>query len=268
MIFFLHGLNSHTREVENAMVCELFAKRGYNVISYDLAGFGRSASDDERGWIGDWTWWVNDTADLIIHVLGEKYPHIKHFYVLGVSLGGAIAIQTCLQLHTLPENILPKWRGAGFVCPAIEQTLEPSAVEVKALEWAFALGGDKLAWGPIDPIPEDKLQAKLADPYFYSGRMKLGLGFAGRNMLQDLKERLKDVSFPYIVVHGDADTICPFSGSEQLIAVSKTEEDKKYLHRIPNSDHFLIDTVEQIELLTNILHDWFEKMIPNIQSVQ
>jgi len=268
IIFWIHGLNSHSRDDENLIASELLSQRGFRVISCDLAGFGRSATDAERGWIGDWHWWLNDTIELIEYVMTSKYPQANHFFVTGVSLGGALTIRICIELQkVLKEPLLSKWEGAGLICPAIEQTLDPSPVEMFALEIANSLGGDKLAWGPLDPMPLERFTQKSNDPYYYSGRMKLGLGFEARKFLLELNEQLNDVGFPFVVFHGEIDDICPITGSELLMALSRTEEKSKLFYRIPNANHALIDTPEDCKNIIEKLSHWYIQRIEHNPTV-
>jgi len=262
IIFWVHGLNSHSRDDECITAGELLSQKGFRVIACDLAGFGRSTKVEDRGWIGDWHWWLDDTIELIEYVMTQKYPMANHFFVTGVSLGGALTTRICIELQTvLKEPLLSKWRGAGLICPAIEQTLDPSAIELAALEIANSLGGNKLAWGPLDPMPAERLTQKSNDPYYYSGRMKLGLGFEARKFLLDLNSRLNDVAFPFVVCHGEIDDICPISGTELLMVMSLTGENSKLFHRIPNANHDLIDNPEDCRNIIEKLSKWYIQRI-------
>jgi len=223
----------------------------------------RSTPDEDRGFISDWNWWVNDTIELIQHTMGEKYPHIDKFYIVGVSLGGAISLHTCLKIQeVLPQDLLSKWKGSGFLCPAVEQSLEPSIAEIVALELANSMGGERLALGPPSPIPVGKVESKSKDPYFYCGRMKLGLGFEARKLILELNDnRLNEVSFPYFLLHGDKDDVCPIRGAERLYKLSKTNEQDKYFHRLPDVNHYIMDTPEDLKVVTKLLCDWLSSRI-------
>jgi len=133
------------------------------------------------------------------------------------------------------------------LCPAIEQSLEPDWLEIKALETAYSFGFEKLAMGPIIdqasfPSPENYLNF-MNDPFCYTGRMKLGLAFQAREMLNNLIANLSEIKFPFIVFHGDKDDIVPLAGTQKLMSQSQTPENQKTLFIIEGARHNLLEEI-------------------------
>jgi len=102
-----------------------------------------------------------------------------------------------------------------------------------------------LALGP-EFLPEayptlELYQEYANDPINYTGRMRLGLAWEGREMSRALKTQLNDVAFPFFLVHGTHDQVVPYSISEKLFEDSQTPLELKTFLPVPNSSHSLLE---------------------------
>lgn len=87
-IIFLHGFTLDTRMWDEQF--NYFAKE-YRVIRYDLRGFGRSAVPTEESFAP-----IDDLKAILDHL------QIKHAHLVGLSMGGAVAIDFTL---TYPQYV-------------------------------------------------------------------------------------------------------------------------------------------------------------------
>lgn len=85
VILALHGFNDYSNAFEGAGA--FFRQRGMAMYAYDQRGFGRSPVP---GIWGDKQNLTNDVKTAVA-LLKKRYPH-KPLYVLGESMGGAVAI--------------------------------------------------------------------------------------------------------------------------------------------------------------------------------
>ena len=90
-LFALHGLGDHSGLYP--MLGELLTARGIEVFQPDLRGNGRSGG--QRGYIEAWADLRADLAALVNRVRAEgRTPPL---FVLGMSLGGQVALDYALQ---------------------------------------------------------------------------------------------------------------------------------------------------------------------------
>jgi len=265
VVFWFHGINSHSRHDDHTRVASAFSKRGFHVFCFDQAGFGRSAVGDDRGWIADWRWWVDDAVSFILQVMEmekyEKYP----FFIAGVSLGGAVALRTGMAIQRIKKlvgasPVWERWLGIVLFCPAIAQSLDPSWIEVATLETIHAMGGDKLPLGP-EPVmttfpTRESYDKFMNDPFCVQGKMKLGLAFQGREMLTRIQAELHEVAFPFVIFHGTDDEVTPYEASKRLMNESVTPAEDKTMHTIEGGTHYILLADEREYQMMSHAAEW------------
>lgn len=92
-MILIHGLTLDSRMWDDQF--ETFAQQ-YQVIRYDLRGFGKSGLPNSESYS-----YVDDQKALIDH-LG-----VSHAYVIGLSLGGMIAIDFALEHPEATDALIP-----------------------------------------------------------------------------------------------------------------------------------------------------------------
>lgn len=253
IVFWFHGLGTYSTHTDHRRVTTNLANAGFHVFCYDQSGFGRSVSEENRGYIGNWRWWIDD-AIAFIRFITSQYD--KSFFISGVSLGGAIALQTSLEL---PPELQIRFLGAVLLCPLIEQSLELSWIKVKLLETIHALGGDHWRCGPIpySNLSPESHTAFINDPLCCSGRMKVGMAYQCRELMRAIN--VAAVTFPFIVFHGVNDTVTPYSGSCRLMDESITLIADKTISTV-NTDHNLLDGDVIEERIISQMILWMSKL--------
>lgn len=95
VILALHGFNDYSRFIEEA--AEAWAADGIATYAYDQRGFGAAPN---RGYWAGTTAYSADCA-AAVGVLAARYPGVP-VYLLGESMGGAVALVTLVRHPDLP----------------------------------------------------------------------------------------------------------------------------------------------------------------------
>lgn len=246
LIFYFHGMNSHSGELPGAFFFANLSRRNIDVIALDQVGHGRTvASEDDRQVCPAWGNFIEDSISLITETLRDK-PRYKEvpYFVFGHSMGGCISLLTGRELIQSGSDSAKNFKGALLLAPAIVQTIAKSWLQVKLFETVLLLGGsyaERLALGP-GPNPKgfesrEHFETYLTDPYCYTGKIKLGFGYQILNMMGFLEKRLNEITFPFFVMHGDRDSAIPLSSSEMLVRESATPAAEKKLSVYQNALH-------------------------------
>ena len=71
-----------------------------------------------------------------------------------------------------------------------------------------------------------KVEAYRTDPLIWHGAGKLGLSLAFSDAMDEVKQLIPAIQWPFLVVHGEADKISYISGS-QILAKDAKSQDKE-----------------------------------------
>ncbi len=240
-VILLHGLGSAGESWQFQF--EPLAALGFRVVAPDIPGFGWSP------WPGGPVT-IPRFAELIskfMHGIGTVPAH-----VVGISMGGTIALQLALDHPSLVRSL---------VLVNTFARLRPQAVRVG--EWFYfiarmilvRLGGverqaDMVA-RRIFPHPEQeehretlKRHIRQADPKVYRGAM-------GALMRFDVRERLNEIRVPTLVITGEADTTVAPAVQEELVRGIPTARHVV----IPAAGHAVI--VDSADAFNKVLVDFY-----------
>ena len=195
--------------------CALLAGRGFRVIRFDNRDSGLSTWVDDAYTLDD----MADDAAGLLYALGIAAAH-----VVGASMGGFIA-----QLLTLNHpgrvltltSIMSGPNGDDQVQPTAEGSAVLMAPAPPTREERIALGlwAKQKLLGPADPFDDAYERARITravDRAYHPagfGR-QLGAILVARGRL----ERLRSVSVPTLVIHGDADILVPVENGRRVAA--------------------------------------------------
>ena len=92
----------------------------------------------------------------------------------------------------------------------------------------------------VEQVTSDTdIQARLVtDKLRWTGGVKLGLGMAFLRCLETIHKNIKTISTPFLILHGDNDSLCQPAGSH-LLAREAASKDKK-IKVYPGASHHLI----------------------------
>ena len=203
----LHGMNDYSKTFQ--MPGPWFAERGITTYAYDQRGFGRSP---EPGiWPSEETL-LND-SQVFIEQVRKRHPDLP-LYVIGVSMGGAVAIAMLARDEGLQID------GLVLVAPAVWgwSVLNPF---YKIALWiaAHTFPGAHFTGEGLEIWPSDNIEM-LRDNYYDELMIKetrtdaiYGLvGIMDKGYLS-----VEKVSVPTLVLYGEKDEIIPRKPVEGIL---------------------------------------------------
>jgi len=246
ILFYFHGLFLHSGVSGEVELCkELAIQNNFYLVAFDHAGHGRSASDEQRGIVADWKWFINDAikvvTESVTQIRQERNENIPFFF-FGISLGGAIAIHTGLHFQNLKD--LKLFGGAVLVSPAIYGNIIVSKFLLETLKFIHSCGGGWLSLGPAADTNHfgslEDFETFKKDKYCYSGRLTLTMGNTLLCLTEVTQKLSNFVEFPYCLFHSVDDPVVQVRGSQELYSFSKTPVDDKVYHEYMDFGHMVL----------------------------
>ncbi len=227
-IVILHGTALHSGVYEP--VAKQLTAAGYRVYAYDMQGWGRSEGKGADGYIEHFDDYASDLY-LVLQSLKKRYPDAPN-YVMGESLGGAVALYAALRNEYLFDGVItsavgykPSIKFLGLRAPGFVNSMTMTMAQ---------MGGTVLPTMPVAEsdlgirvtVEDDAVQEQLlADPYVSHG----WLPGAYISTLQDATDYIKDnltrFSRPILLLHGEQDMLVPLDSSREVFrSVASTQK--------------------------------------------
>ena len=270
IIICLHGYGSHINRFVYKKLYENLTNNGYAFIGLDFHGHGYS--DGERALVTNYIHLIEDVLCLLVDIFRNgsstgvglcKIP----FYIMGHSMGGAIAILTSLLLTNYSVNfskgilqsefytenkdfihrkISPYFKGCVLMCPAIDINICSFPFLnyfIKKIPFSYASNYsipkyildeskyNNLCWSCPKYLKyiEDDGYPNNPKGIGYGGNIKLGTLNSIITLSDTVKNKIKHIEFPFIVMHDSiGDSVVKSSGSKFLIDNS-CSKDKIYI---------------------------------------
>ncbi|KAJ7543622.1 hypothetical protein O6H91_09G045500 [Diphasiastrum complanatum] len=257
LIFLCHGYG---------MECSLFmkgsgenlAKAGYGVYGIDYEGHGKS--DGERCYITKFENLVHDCMTFFKSVReSTKLYKNKPAFLFGESMGGCIAL---LISRKEPNS----WNGAVLVAPMckISEKVKPPAIVVKTLSilspfiGSWKIVPSKNVIDAAFKVPEKRAQIR-ANPYAYQDKPRVKTVVEMLTASQELEKNLHEITIPFLVLHGEADTVTDPEVSGALYDSAKSSD--KTFKLYPELWHGLLcgETDEDINRVFSDIISWLDK---------
>lgn len=245
----VHGLAEHSARY--AHVGMALAERGYAVHAFDQRGHGES--EGPRVYTPSFGALLDDLERFLAHV--RRAEPDRPLVILGHSMGG-------LEVATLLVERRPDVAAAVLSGPALAAGSGPGPLLQGAVRVLAALLPRLPIPSSIDPegLSRDPevVAAYIADPLVdkrYSARLLRELLGA----MRAIEGRGAEVRVPLLIVHGDADPICPADGSRDFAAEVRTPGSE--LRRYPGLRHEVLNEPEGGQVLDDIA-SWIEKQVP------
>jgi len=244
LVFLVYGYSDHLNSPKNVIKSTYLCERNYAVFTFDHQGHGKS--EGLVGYIDSFNSLIDDTL-LYIDIIRKEYGKDKKVFILGESMGGAIALKIAI-------NNLISVDGYVLVAPMckISPKVQPPFWVIpilKAMSYIFPT----LALIP-DGIPTqsyklpEKARETLDDPLCYNGYIRLATGRELLDITFELGARLEKVLSPFIVVHGKNDCVTEWQLSQELYERSKAGD-------------------KEIKLYDDMYHNLFDEPPPNPTTV-
>ncbi len=191
-ILFIHGLGSSTRDWEQQV--PLFSKH-YQVVTFDTRGHGKS---DKPPGPYNISLFATDTAELI-KGLDLPPPHI-----VGISLGGMIALQLAVSVPDLVKSLTIVNAGPEFIVRTIKEHLLVLQRQFIVRLLGMRKMGEVLS-KRLFPKPEQEKLRRLFverwaenDPRAYRDAMRAIVGWS-------VTDLLSTIQCPTLVIAADQD---------------------------------------------------------------
>lgn len=199
LILALHGFNDYSHSF--ALPGAALAHEGVGMIAIDQRGFGRSPQP------GIWPGSDNLVRDVrwVLALLQQQYPGTP-LYLLGESMGGAVAVEACRQgacdqLSGLILSAPALWGNEGFAS-FYRFTLWLAAHTIPGSEWT----GEDLEILASDNLP--MLYAMGNDPLVIKHtRVDAIYGLVG--LMGEAYRSVEKLSLPILLLYGAQDEVIP-----------------------------------------------------------
>ncbi|XP_027148323.1 caffeoylshikimate esterase [Coffea eugenioides] len=227
LVFLCHGYGMECSQFMKGVGSRL-ARYGYGVFGIDYEGHGKSAG--ARCYIKKFDNIVNDCSHFFKSVCcREEYLGKKRF-LYGESMGGAVA----LLVHKKDRAF---WDGAVLVAPMckISEKVKPHPLVISVLtkvedfipRWKIVPTKDVIDSAFKDPLKREQIRGNELI-YQEKPRLKTALEMLRTSLA--LEGTLHEVTLPFFVLHGEADTVTDPEVSKALYeqASSKDKTIKLY----------------------------------------
>ncbi len=206
VLIISHGYAEHSGRY--AHVAEHLVARGIAVCALDHRGHGRS--EGERANVKVFREYITDLCRFV-DSLRVEYPAVPR-YLLGHSMGGAIALQFTLEY---PEKLLGLVLSGAYLRNAVNVPAPLLAISSLLSRFLPGLPVQALDTKALSR-DENVVAAYENDPLVYQGKAKARLGTELLAAGPYLLARMESVHLPVLIMHGGADRIASAEGSREL----------------------------------------------------
>ena len=229
-LIIVHGIAEHGARYRH--VAEALARKNIATFVYDQRGHGESPGT--RTHIGDFAEFAADLR-LIGESVQQRFAELPLF-VWGHSMGSVVVLLAAPDLVWARGFIttgcaldaMPKLDGLAGAVLRMASALAPRL--------RISLGIDATA---LMQDPEEQ-RRHMSDPLVpRTASLRLLYGFAAACRV--CRANAPKITLPWLAVHGEADKVCPISGSRTLIDTLGSRDKRlviypKLLHEVHNED--------------------------------
>jgi alpha-beta hydrolase superfamily lysophospholipase len=230
-LIVVHGIAEHGGRYRH--VAEALATKNIACFVYDQRGHGESPGT--RTHVADFAEFAHD-LELVGRTARERFPSLPLF-VWGHSMGSVVVTLAAIDaLH---------WaRGVITTGCALDAMPKLDGLSGSALRIAAALAPrlrinlriDATALTQVEEIQQRHMNDPLV-PRTASLKLLYGFAMACRRCYADAPK----ITLPWLAVHGEADKVCPVSGSRALIGALGSSDKQLVtypglLHEVHNED--------------------------------
>ncbi|KAG5231737.1 hypothetical protein OIU76_005417 [Salix suchowensis] len=256
LVFLCHGYGMECSGFMRECGIRL-ARARYAVFGIDYEGHGRSTGS--RCYIKKFENVVNDCDEFFKSVCAEKEYRLKGRFLYGESMGGAIA----LLLHMKEPSF---YNGAVLAAPMckISEKLKPHPVVVNILtgfedlipKWKIVPSKDVIDSAFKDPVKREEIRN---NKLIYQDKPRLKTALVMLRTSMRVEESLSKVTLPFLVLHGDSDTVTDPEISKALYERASSKD--KTMKLYPGMWHGLTagETDENVGIVFTDIVAWLDK---------
>jgi alpha-beta hydrolase superfamily lysophospholipase len=217
---------------------------GYAVFAFDLPGHGKS--EGARGYVERFQDYLDDLHAFLTRVRAEHAT--PGTVIIGHSMGGTIAAAyAASHQETLVGLVL-----SGPVL-LVDPSFSPALVAVtRILSAALPKAGIMTLDATAISRDSAVVDAYVADPLVYRGKISARLGIELMKAIQRLPGAVPTIKLPTLILHGTADRLAPPAGSRMLYErISSTDKTLKFYE---GCYHELFNELEHEDVLADLEH--------------
>ncbi|KAK8918866.1 hypothetical protein KSP39_PZI021362 [Platanthera zijinensis] len=263
VLFMIHGYGNDISWTFQSTPIFL-ARAGFACFALDLPGHGRSTG--LRAFVPDLRVVTDDCIAFFRSVITAR-PMLRRIpkFLYGESMGGALCLLIHLRLKDIymDENI---WSGAVLVAPMCK--ISDELLPLWPIPEILTLVARFVPTLPVVPIEdllvksvkvEEKRAIALKNPMRYLGKPRLGTVGELLRATIELSGRLKEVSLPFLVLHGSDDVVTDPAVSRELYETARSED--KSIKIYDGAWHSLQfgETEENVDVFRRDLLDWLNQ---------
>lgn len=243
----VHGIGEHAGRYE--ALAEHLAAAGYAVLAFDHRGHGRS--EGARLFPESFEDYVRD-LEAVVQGSQARMPGPR--VLLGHSLGATIALYHALR-HPASSELLV----VSGVSLNIEHNLSAPARRLLSYLGA-ALPRFPVKAVDINTLSRDPAMLRLyrEDPLVHRGKLSVRMGLVLLEGPRFVREHMKRLHQPLLILHGAADRLVLPSSSEELYAGAGSAD--KTLKLYPERFHEIYNDYGKDEVIEDVLA-WLEARV-------
>ena len=238
-----HSDRGKIRDHTLVQTFHILCRKGYTVFAIRPGSITKFSVPEMRSNLNQGIRWVKDHAD-------EYSIDSKRLGLMGASAGGHLA---CLAAVTAADGTTKDAKG---------QTIPDTTVKAVAVFFPptdFLMYGDK----PVDPQGNDRMGQLLRRLTISDGKTDHSPDQFHQMVIDISPARLVTPKAPpFLLIHGDADTVVPLQQSEVMLESLKQANVPAELIVKKGGGHPWLTMHEEVQVLA----DWFDKQLTPQQS--
>lgn len=244
VIVLVHGYGEHSGRYRH--VIDSLTEAEYGVYTLDHHGHGKS--EGKRAYVDDFNHLVADLKHYVDEVTAA-HPDLS-IYMLGHSMGALLALAFGLRYQDQLAGLIVS--GAPLHS---DQTVSPLTLIAASVLDRIAPAAPLADTAPVSGLSKDAAvrDGFRSDPLNYQGKMRVRTGVQINTTLRAVREQLAALRLPLLILHGEADPICPPSGSRLIY--ERAASNDKTLKTYPGLLHEILNEPEREIVLADI-HQW------------
>ncbi len=236
----VHGFAEHSARYGE--LAEFMVSQGYSFYMYDLRGHGKTATGNDKGYISNFSDFVDDTHDFAKRFTQDGSPARTVIY--GHSMGGLIVLDYLS-------------RYGSDVCCAITSgpatRMEANAFTKFLLGMMNALSPRSRIKLPIKPENlthvKEIYEAYVSDPLVLKNPT-VKLVYELYSGSRSIWNRMQNITTPILMLHGSEDRVVPVSATLEAFERIKSGDKQKKIYQ--GMYHEIHNEVNRNEVLEDI----------------